>query len=449
MIKYLTIIILLFIAANYSFSQPSWSYVGTIPAGADINTISVVGDNVIFVAAQGNYLYRSLDGGTTWELKNKGLVATGHLHGISAVDSLNCWVGWDRTSGGLTSIYHTSNGGANWTLQWALNGSFMDCMKMFSSNYGIAVADPVATGQPFQLRYTTNGGTNWYLSSTPPFSTGDYGVLNGFEFLDTNVIWMGSANISPTATSCYIYKTTNGINGTWTKVDIMGNATVDGLYWQAIAFTDKNNGMAGSNGGDIVKTTDGGISWTPVTPPASITTFAVINMFGFKDGSNLIRFSLQNDTTHYHSFITTNFGSTWTEELLPVPGAANGLYHMEFVNSSLGYSGGKGGTFLKYSEPSTGIADKIIAPINYNLSQNYPNPFNPSTSINYTIPQDGNVKLSVYNLLGNEIAALVNNWQKSGSYTVKFNADDLSSGIYFYRIKAGNFTDTKKLILLK
>ncbi|MDR3668694.1 MAG: T9SS type A sorting domain-containing protein [Ignavibacteriaceae bacterium] len=449
MIKNITLIILLFISVKYSYSQPSWSYVGTIPAGADINTISVVGNDVIFVAALGNYLYRSLDGGNTWELKNNGLGITGHLYGISAIDSLNCWVGWVKTDGSPASIYRTTDGGDNWTLQWTLNNSFIDGIKMFSLNYGIAIADPVSTGMPFQLRFTTNGGANWYLAPGSPVSNNDYGVLNGFEFLDTNVIWVGSANTSPTTGTCNIYKTTNGINGTWTKVAVMGTATIDGLFWQAIAFTDKNNGMAGSNGGDIIKTTDGGATWTQVTPPAGFTSFAVTNMFGFKDGSNLIRFSLQNTTTGYHSLLTTNYGSTWTEEQLPSPGAANGLYYMQFVNSSLGYSGGKGGTFLKYSTPSTGIVNKLTAPINYNLSQNYPNPFNPSTVISFTIPQGGLVKLSVYNILGKEVAVLANEYHNAGNYNINFDAHSLSSGVYFYKLESGNFKDTKKLILIK
>ncbi len=83
------------------------------------------------------------------------------------------------------------------------------------------------------------------------------------------------------------------------------------------------------------------------------------------------------------------------------------------------------------------------------LSQNYPNPFNPTTTINYAIPKSSFVTIKVYDLLGNEVAALVSGMKASGNYKVEFNASKLSSGVYFYRIQAGSFVKTKKLILLK
>ena len=85
----------------------------------------------------------------------------------------------------------------------------------------------------------------------------------------------------------------------------------------------------------------------------------------------------------------------------------------------------------------------------FELTQNYPNPFNPNTKIKYSIPHNCFVSLKVYDLLGNQITTLVNEEKSSGKYEVEFNARNLSSGIYFYRIKAGNFVGTKKLILLK
>jgi len=91
----------------------------------------------------------------------------------------------------------------------------------------------------------------------------------------------------------------------------------------------------------------------------------------------------------------------------------------------------------------------LTIPDNYSLSQNYPNPFNPSTKINYTIPKSGLVSLKVYDLLGKEVASLVNEVVNAGSHEVLFNASNLSSGTYFYRIKVGDFISTKKMSLLK
>ena len=85
----------------------------------------------------------------------------------------------------------------------------------------------------------------------------------------------------------------------------------------------------------------------------------------------------------------------------------------------------------------------------YSLSQNYPNPFNPSTEINYTLAKSGNITLKIYNLLGSEIATLVSGFMEAGKHSVKFDATDITSGIYFYTIKADNFTSTRKMILMK
>jgi len=86
---------------------------------------------------------------------------------------------------------------------------------------------------------------------------------------------------------------------------------------------------------------------------------------------------------------------------------------------------------------------------NFYLAQNYPNPFNPSTKINYGLKKSGNVEITVYNILGNKVATLVNGIKSAGNHSVSFDASNLSSGIYFYKIVAGDFIQTKKMILEK
>jgi len=88
-------------------------------------------------------------------------------------------------------------------------------------------------------------------------------------------------------------------------------------------------------------------------------------------------------------------------------------------------------------------------PEGYALSQNYPNPFNPATKINFTIGKASNVKLTIYNILGQKVATLLNNDLKAGSHSVDFNASKLSSGVYFYGIEAGEVKIHKKMMLLK
>jgi hypothetical protein len=93
--------------------------------------------------------------------------------------------------------------------------------------------------------------------------------------------------------------------------------------------------------------------------------------------------------------------------------------------------------------------NEMIIPDKYDLLQNYPNPFNPSTAIEYQIPQDGFVSLIVYDILGNEVRVLVNEQQPTGKYKISFDATDLASSIYIYRLKVNEYTTTKKMLLLK
>ena len=103
-----------------------------------------------------------------------------------------------------------------------------------------------------------------------------------------------------------------------------------------------------------------------------------------------------------------------------------------------------GTTWKKYIEEK---AEQSIE--KYELFTNYPNPFNPSTQISYQIPENSFVNLVVYNSLGQEVAELVNQHQSSGKYSVKFNANNLPSGVYIYKLQAGEFSSTKKMLLTK
>jgi Secretion system C-terminal sorting domain len=98
---------------------------------------------------------------------------------------------------------------------------------------------------------------------------------------------------------------------------------------------------------------------------------------------------------------------------------------------------------------STGVENLNNVPNNFYLGQNYPNPFNPSTTISFSIPEEDFVSLKVFNSLGEEVATLVNEIKPSGKYSVSFDASNLTSGVYFYKIKAGKFIGTKKMILIK
>jgi hypothetical protein len=107
-------------------------------------------------------------------------------------------------------------------------------------------------------------------------------------------------------------------------------------------------------------------------------------------------------------------------------------------------------TILKYAQITVSVEpDGTGLPGTFSLSQNYPNPFNPSTTIQFALPKSGRVELKVYNTLGQEVVTLVNEEKVAGIYSALWNAGGVASGVYFFRLQAGEFTQTRKLLLLK
>jgi hypothetical protein len=159
---------------------------------------------------------------------------------------------------------------------------------------------------------------------------------------------------------------------------------------------------------------------------------------------------------------TYSFGMSDNEGNYTISGLVPGAYS---VNSELyGYNDAQPSSVsLDYTTEFTTSASFSLAPgtvtavtgkasgviSSFKLNQNYPNPFNPSTVISYTVPYQSKVTLKVYNILGSEVATLVNENKPAGSYNVTFDASRLSSGVYIYQLKAGNFISTKKLVFLK
>ncbi len=190
----------------------------------------------------------------------------------------------------------------------------------------------------------------------------------------------------------------------------------------------------------ILKTTDGGDSWNIQNSDTHISYLKFIDENnGVGVGAGI--------------FYTTDGGDNWTpfSAQLPVKGVA-AVSLTDFDNV---WVVGVGDNILKGSVGETvGIKELAhsIIPNSFTLSQNYPNPFNPSTNIDFRIasPSDGGlVTLKIYDVLGREVKTLVKEKKEPGTYEVVFKANQLSSGVYFYQLKAGNFIQTKKMVLLK
>ncbi|HLG32133.1 MAG TPA: T9SS type A sorting domain-containing protein, partial [Ignavibacteriaceae bacterium] len=177
-------------------------------------------------------------------------------------------------------------------------------------------------------------------------------------------------------------------------------------------------------------------------PPSNFGEFSIT------DGSGNVRVELQDGNHFYHNAWdgVNNFPDTIGIEENATIDKLTGYLYFSFSFYKLvpryntdfeGYQG------VVSVENAPGLPDK------YQLSQNYPNPFNPSTTISYSIPKEGNVVLKIYNVLGQEIKTLINQFQSAGNYKISFDASFLTSGIYFYSIRSDNFTQVKKMVLVK
>jgi hypothetical protein len=206
-----------------------------------------------------------------------------------------------------------------------------------------------------------------------------------------------------------------------------------------------------TDGYDVQRSTDNGQNWTQTSlNDRTVRSLAV-------SGSNVFA------GTSSGVYLSTNNGETWSQ-------INEGMGNREILSLAMGpnyiYAGTNGASVWRLPlSQITGIEDRSNEiPSQFILSQNYPNPFNPSTVISYQLAVGSHVTLKVYDVLGKEVATLVNEEKPAGNYKIKFNAGSLSSGIYFYTLKAtpiggqaGNpetssgqgFAETKKLILLR
>ena len=205
-----------------------------------------------------------------------------------------------------------------------------------------------------------------------------------------------------------------GTGGEWDNA----NAGVEAVIYNGSIYEMWYQGGGGAQLTQIgYATSTDGLVWTksesnPVLP---------VGPFGVWDWSFVVAPTVLYDGTSYHIwYVGLASGQKWI----------------------IGYA-------TAPKDPITGIADEEVVPENYALYQNYPNPFNPETVIRYSIPKAEEVSLVVYNLIGEEIANLTDERKPAGNYTVEWNASNVSSGIYLYRLQAGDFVQTRKMVLLK
>ena len=380
-------------------------------------TVSTVDRNVGWIGGAGGVVLRTTDGGENWTNVTGSPIGTADVYAICGLDANTCLV---STSPSATYVYRTTNGGSTWTEVFTQTGGFMDDIKFQNANTGIMYGDPV--GSRWSLWKTTDGGATWDSSGMYLPQAGSEAGWNNSMWLSGNSVWFGTNNTR-------VYKSTD-FGLTWTY-----GATTGSANSYSVAF----NGDIGFTGQSVtLKSTDGGDNWASVTLPSTGTCYSfngVIDRFWYCRGTRIF-WSNDNGVNFDTQYVGT--------------GTYQAMSLKQDDNIIRGWAVTSNGAIAMYNEQLVGVSNnQNQIPSNYLLLQNYPNPFNPSTKISFSLPKAGNVKLIVYDVLGREVATLVNEFTSAGIHAIDFNATNLSSGIYIYRIEAGNFTDTKKMILLK
>ena len=232
----------------------------------------------------------------------------------------------------------------------------------------------------------------------------------------------------------YVYKNESNSNF-WLNIPLVGSGSSGLALW---TITAKNDHLVGAASTGFFKSIDEGLTWEYFNPGNGY-----IDQAKFADFGNKIYASLTKSSFGTLIYSTEDNGETWQfEEGLP------GIFAYDFVVfDGRFYLGTFDGLWYKNVEPAE--AENNYMNLNFVLYQNYPNPFNPGTSIQYEVSKRQFVSLIVYDVLGNEIAILVNEEKSAGNYKEEFDASKLSSGIYFYKLISCSFAQTKKMILLK
>ncbi len=417
---FLTLAAVFFIlAAVRTYSQPL----------VNQNDIKFETQAIATLVGQDGLIMRTEDGGATWNVKDPGV--TNVLNAMDIVtyeDNTGSSVTLMIAVGENGVIAKSYDNGESWTVK---------------TNVSIENLNDVAIYSPELIYICGNNGTllrsidngNNFETITVPVTAN----LNSISFSGPqtsvtriNVMVVGDEGTILTSPNAYDWS-------------VVTSGTTEDLY--AVSYSGINSVCTGANG-TILLSNDDGANW--VSSVSGVTT----NIYDVKYLNMLTAVASSENGT----LLRTEDGcATWAVISTPVEAD---LFAVNFANENVGISIGSEGTEIYSLDGgltwSTGITSSFIPgdkKIDAKLSQNYPNPFNPSTMINYSIGDNSTVSIKIYDMTGREVRTLVNSYQAPGSYSVKFDASNLSSGIYFYvlRVNTGNneITKTMRMILTK
>lgn len=409
--KIYLLIYALLIVCNSSISQWILQQSGTNQILYDLHFIN---EQTGWAIGLGSTILKTTNGGVNWFQQQSNLSSARNLTGIDMLDINTGYI-----VGQAEAILKTTNSGVNWVVLREMTvgqGNSYNDVDFLNTQTGWICGFVGLTMR------TTNGGITWDSSFT-----GNAGPLRNIKFVNTNTGWI-AGDVG------YLRKTTNG--GVNWFFQFFGTFTD---YWyNSLCFINENTGWVAGYNTIIFCTTDGGNIWDTLSLVNSICIEFINSQTGWTGSEN------------GRMYKTTNGGYNWYQQTYPAGGGF--VTDIYFVNDTTGYSvsvfqilktTNSGGPFVGLT------SNGEIKPEQYQLNQNYPNPFNSQTNIEFQVYKKGYALLEIYDMLGKSSEILLNKFLMPGEYKISFNSDKYPSGVYFYKLNAGSFTDVKKMILIK
>ncbi|MFC1547268.1 YCF48-related protein [Candidatus Neomarinimicrobiota bacterium] len=394
---------------------------------AHLMDITFVNDSVGWIVGFNGTILHTTDGGDTWAPQTSG--TTLDLYGVHF---RNVWHGWAVGENGI--VLGTLDGGKTWSQQFLAEHGRLYDVAFQDEQYGWAVGFLMGETGGTLVR-TGNGGQSWSVASGPT-------ECHRVKFLDSQTGWMvglyGKA-----------YRTTDG-GGYWREFMLCpGEHCWDAPFLQDVYFIDPSHGWIAGDSGGLFQTTDSGNTWIDISPEVRYN-YNIVHFINQQRG-----ILLGHMWTVYYPYpaammLTSDGGANWREVRywLEDTGYLGGFHGADFTSTFL-YAVGLGGTLIRIPLATLAVDEPPLVPTAFHLYQNYPNPFNPATTIRYELPQAAQVTLAIYDLLGREVATLVDGYIQPGTHEAVWDAGSFPSGIYLARLTTPGYSKTIKLVLLK
>jgi photosystem II stability/assembly factor-like uncharacterized protein len=398
------------------------------PTTRDLNKLSFIDNDRGWVAGDSGTILMTSNGGASWTTQT--CPVTFDVIDIDMIDAQRGWAlaqQWPNDTSFVygTTILRTTDGGAVWAVQSTFDEQFLHALEFVDSTRGCI------GGDQGKLYRTSNAGASWLpafvdsaLFAQWPvrdfeFYSPTYGVATGGFYDVTGIVWR-----------------TTDTGKTWTHKRVSGEP-----IWGTHFFDSLEVQCVGGDldyGAGMVNSTNGAMSWEytylGIWGQASAVDYRTAT-----EGWAPLGFA---GTYMY----TLDAGRNWTAMFTPDSTAMDDVV---FTDAATGYMVGREGTILKWADASTSVAEVAPRSGRALLLRNEPNPFNPRTRLCFRVERAGRVSLEVYDAVGRIVATVVDEELAAGAYARDFDAAGLASGIYYYRLSAGDVSDTKKMTLIR